>query len=50
MIEGIDLEMLEHNLSLTPTERVRQHDAALQLVMALREAGERLHDQPFATA
>jgi hypothetical protein len=37
---GIDVEAIEHNLTLTPDERWRQHDAALALVLALRAAGQ----------
>ena len=36
---GIDLYQLEFNLSLTPAERLKQHDAALALMLAAREAG-----------
>jgi hypothetical protein len=36
---GIDLLQLEYNLSLTPAERLKQHEAALALVIAAREAG-----------
>ena len=28
---GIDVTLLERNLALTPTERMRQHDEALRL-------------------
>jgi hypothetical protein len=36
---GIDVSQLEYNLSLTPSDRLRQHESALTLVRALREAG-----------
>jgi hypothetical protein len=36
---GIDVTQLEHNLTLTPAERITQHDRALELVRALRQAG-----------
>ena len=47
---GVDLEQLEHNLSLTPEERARQHDAALALVLELKRVGEELHAHPGAAA
>jgi len=33
---GIDLSLLDENLRLTPAERLRQNDAALELVDSLR--------------
>lgn len=47
---GVDFEMLEYNLSLTPDERARQHDAALALVLELKRIGEeqRAHDRATA--
>ena len=36
---GIDIDQLEYLLTLTPSERLRRHDAALAFVMAAREAG-----------
>lgn len=38
---GIDLWQTLHNLSLTPTERVLQLQAALDLAVELKHAGER---------
>ncbi len=38
---GIDVSQLEYILTLTPTERLKRHDAALALVLAAREAGIR---------
>jgi hypothetical protein len=35
---GNDLDWLRYNLSLTPTERYRKHQRALQSVLKLREA------------
>ena len=32
---GFDVDLLDTNLALTPEERWRQHDAALELVLAL---------------
>jgi len=39
---GIDLELLEHNLTLSPEERARQHDEALRTVLELKRSGEAL--------
>lgn len=39
---GIDLEMVEHNLTLSPEERARQHDSALQLALELKRTGEEM--------
>ena len=36
---GIDLDLLDSNLALTYEERVLRHESALELVLALREAG-----------
>jgi hypothetical protein len=46
LAEGIDLESIEHNLALTPKQRLAQHDAALALVMELRAASQRLYGKP----
>jgi len=40
---GIDLSQLDYILTLTPAERLRRHDAALALVLAVREAGIRYY-------
>jgi len=37
--DGIDTALLEELATLTPAERMKRHDAALQLVLALRKAG-----------
>jgi hypothetical protein len=47
---GIDLEMLDYNLSLSVEERVRQHDAALALVVEFKQAGEKLRANDRASA
>lgn len=47
---GVDLEMLEYNLALAPEERARQHDAALALVLELKQAGERMRANDLAVA
>jgi hypothetical protein len=40
---GIDIHHLEYLLTLTPLERLKRHDAALNLVLAAREAGIRYY-------
>ncbi|MBN1787032.1 MAG: hypothetical protein JW806_01405 [Sedimentisphaerales bacterium] len=35
---GIDIEMLKANLKRTPAERIRRHQAALDLVRRLQKA------------
>ena len=40
---GIDISQLEYLLTLSPTERLIRHDAALTLVLAAREAGIRYY-------
>jgi len=37
---GIDLDILRANLRLTPEERVLQHEARLELILALRNAAK----------
>ena len=36
---GIDVSQIEYLLTLTPAERVKRHEQALELVRALRQAG-----------
>ena len=36
---GIDLSITDYLLTLTPEQRLERHDQALELVMALRQAG-----------
>lgn len=38
---GVDLSLLAHNLSLTPTERAQAMESALRLIEDLREAAAR---------
>jgi hypothetical protein len=38
---GIGLSLLRENLKLTPTDRFRQHQRALRLVLEVQRAGER---------
>jgi hypothetical protein len=40
---GIDICQLEYLLTLTPMERLLRHDAALDFVLAAREAGKRYY-------
>jgi hypothetical protein len=42
----IDFSQLEHNLSLTPEERLVEHQCALELVLELEAAGKKLRDEP----
>lgn len=39
---GIDLELTEHNLTLTPEQRAEQHDGALELALELKRIGEEM--------
>ena len=39
--DGVDLSMLRERLRLTPTERLQHHQAALELVETLKEAGRK---------
>ena len=45
---GFDLNLIEMNLSLSPGERWRQHDMALEVILELEEArmarDARLHE------
>ena len=42
---GIDIEMLRANLALTPAERLRRHQIALNTVEMLRKAMNRPRDR-----
>ena len=44
---GVDLSLIEYNLSLTPAERVEQHYQARLFVEKLREAGRRLYGPAY---
>ena len=37
---GCDMAQIDHNLTLTPTERLRRHSRALAAALALREGAE----------
>lgn len=45
-IPEFDLSQLERNLSLTPEERLVDHQHALELVLELEAAGKALRDKP----
>jgi hypothetical protein len=38
--DGVDLTMLRERLGLTPTDRIRRHQNALELIDALKAAKE----------
>lgn len=41
--ENIDLDLLEYLQTLTMAERLKRHEAALELIQKLRAAGEKHH-------
>jgi hypothetical protein len=40
---GIDMSLIELSLSLTPDERLRQHDCALRTLLMAESAGRKLN-------
>lgn len=42
---GIDVNLIEYNLSLTYKERFKQHQQALNTVLALQAAGQKMRDE-----
>lgn len=42
---GIDISLLQANLELSVAERAERHDAALQLALELRKAGQARYGQ-----
>jgi len=40
---GIDMSLIDYSLSLTPDERMFQHDCALRTLLMMEEAGKQLH-------
>jgi hypothetical protein len=42
---GVDLELVEQNLALSPEERATQHDGALALVLALERIEEEMRQR-----
>lgn len=43
---GIDLSLLDSNLALSYEQRALRHESALELVLALREAGAAYEKSP----
>lgn len=41
--QGIDMSLVELSLTLTPDERLRQHDSALRTLLMLEAAGKKLN-------
>jgi hypothetical protein len=50
----IDLSLLEYHLSLSPEERLRQHQRALNLTLQMKNAGQeyyaRLRESPQSSS
>lgn len=44
--DGVDLTLLLENLKLTPTERIKKHQAFLAFLLEVRRAGERHRNAP----
>jgi len=40
---GIDMSLIEYSLSLTPEQRMFQHDCALRTLLMLEEAGKQFY-------
>lgn len=47
---GIDVSLIDDNLRLSPEDRLRQHQDALNLAMALERAGQELRERSAASA
>ncbi len=47
---GIDLGLIADNLRLSYEERVLQHQDALNLALAIEQAGRKLRERPATTA
>lgn len=47
---GIDLSLGRENLRLTPTQRALQHQEALNLALAMIDAGRKLRERTESTA
>lgn len=47
---GIDLGLIEDNLRLSYEERVLQHQDALNLALAIEQAGRKLRERSATTA
>ncbi len=48
-LAGVDIELLEFNLTLTPEQRAYRHDGALQLALELKRIGEEMRAHADAT-
>ncbi len=44
VVPEVDRALLELNLGLSPEERLRRHDEALELAEELRRAGEKMRN------
>jgi len=42
--EGVDMSLIEHNLSMNPWERLGEHDEALQFAHMLQQAAADQHE------
>jgi len=47
---GVDIELLNYNLSLTPEQRAYQHDGALELILEIKRIGEEMRAHVIPTA
>lgn len=47
---GFDMDLLDSNLALSPEERALRHESALELMLALREAGVKAREQSASAA
>lgn len=43
--EGIDISLLDCNLSLSPEERLKQHQRSLNIVREFQQAGRRYYER-----
>jgi hypothetical protein len=48
--DDVDVSLIEHNMSLTIADRIRQHDRALAMVNAFRRAGATNHFESVSNA
>ena len=46
---GFDLSLVEESLRLSPEQRLLQHQAALELVLAMEQAGRELRERTQRT-
>ncbi len=45
-LREVDWSQLERNLTLTPDQRISEHQRALELVLHLEKAGKALRERP----